>query len=210
MSSKRCSRCGRELPLSQYHVNCRTRDKHTTICKECTSRISRERYKQNSEAARKRAREYVLSDPQRNYENKCREYSRNPSHKNAGKVVAAAVLAGILEKPNVCYGCGCPDTERRMEAHHHDYSNQLSVVWLCPVCHAALDMKRRAYLGKDENAGASANSIPVIGTNDEGYEIRFPSQNAAYIAGFKNIRECIKHPHKECGGFHWRVANAKS
>ena len=208
MPSKECTRCKRRLPLSEYHRNCGTKDGHTTICKECSSTLSKERYKRNREVVKQKAREYVTSDPQRNYENKCREFNRNPSHKNASKVVAAAVLAGIIEKSHVCYGCGCPDTERRMEAHHHDYSDPLSVVWLCPVCHTALDMKRRAYLGEEEYAGAAATSVPVIGTNDEGYEIRFPSQNAAYTAGFKNIRQCIKHPHRKCGGFHWRVANA--
>lgn len=55
------------------------------------------------------------------------------SQQNARKKVQLAIKAGILARPTRCAWCG---QEGKLEAHHKDYNDQLSVLWLCPRCHS--------------------------------------------------------------------------
>lgn len=41
--TKKCSRCGRELPLSEFPVNKGCKDGHTGQCKRCKVELARER-----------------------------------------------------------------------------------------------------------------------------------------------------------------------
>ena len=43
-TTKVCSKCGRELPLSQFNKCARNKDGLQYMCKECHSVVSRERY----------------------------------------------------------------------------------------------------------------------------------------------------------------------
>lgn len=48
MDTKICSKCGRELPLTEYHKNGFDRDgnqKYRGYCKECANNLERERYR---------------------------------------------------------------------------------------------------------------------------------------------------------------------
>lgn len=44
------------------------------------------------------------------------------------------VQKGLIVRPTQCQKCFT--TERRIEAHHHDYTKPLEVEWLCTWCHA--------------------------------------------------------------------------
>lgn len=57
--------------------------------------------------------------------------SRRPKNR-AHYLVAAALKRGVLIKPVLCEEC---HKERKLEAHHADYSKPLEVEWLCPRCH---------------------------------------------------------------------------
>lgn len=43
-----------------------------------------------------------------------------------------AVKVGKIPRPEICSRCGDPNPQ----GHHHDYSKDLDVEWLCPRCHA--------------------------------------------------------------------------
>lgn len=43
METKICKRCGRELPIEDYHIDNRMIGGHKSICKECTSAYCKER-----------------------------------------------------------------------------------------------------------------------------------------------------------------------
>lgn len=61
METKKCPRCGRELPLSEFYVNKSKPDGHGTYCKECQKKMSAEYYelekvkKANAEHEQKQA-----------------------------------------------------------------------------------------------------------------------------------------------------------
>ena len=71
-----------------------------------------------------------------------------PAGPRAHKRVYDAVRAGRLERPDKCEGCGL---EKRLHAHHDDYSKPLKVRWLCGSCHRlahrALDSRTAPVVG---------------------------------------------------------------
>lgn len=127
---KQCFKCGRIKPLSEFYAHKQMRDGHLNKCKECTKREIRERR---------------ASHPDRELDTRLSACARKPTRKNAYMAVDAAIRAGVISRPDRCMGCGCPDTEHRVEAHHSDYSKPLEVIWLCTPCHRAMDARRRAH-----------------------------------------------------------------
>lgn len=47
IKTKRCPKCGRELPLSEFYLNRATRDGLQTWCKECQKKRVRSNYTNN-------------------------------------------------------------------------------------------------------------------------------------------------------------------
>lgn len=148
MKFKKCSGCGRKLPLSQFAKNKNTPDGLQYKCRECFSKYNRERYLKKKEKIKADVRKYKQENPMKVYETRLSTCLKNPSGLRARKVVDAALVAGVLERPHVCSGCGCDDSEHRIEAHHHDYSKPLDVIWLCTPCHRCMDANRRVQEGK--------------------------------------------------------------
>lgn len=64
---------------------------------------------------------------------------RSPEKDAAHKKVAAAVLLGLIKRPDVCTVC---QKKARLHGHHDDYSLPLTVRWLCSQCHADTHAKR--------------------------------------------------------------------
>lgn len=50
METKKCSECGRELPLDQFNKNRGSNDGLQDRCRECFSKYNRKRYAKNREA----------------------------------------------------------------------------------------------------------------------------------------------------------------
>lgn len=132
METKTCFRCGRSLPISEFYRHSQMADGHLNKCKDCTKADSKKRR---------------IEHPDRDLETRLKACKKKPSKKNAHMAVDAALRAGRLVKPHVCSGCSCPDTEHRIEAHHHDYTKPLDVIWLCPPCHIRMDAQRRIREG---------------------------------------------------------------
>lgn len=158
METKKCSECGRILPLSEFNKKRNSKDGLQDRCRECFSRYNRARYAANREKTKEAVRRYRAENPQCELETRIKACEKNPNHKNAYMALDAAIRAGIVEKPDVCSGCGKHATGRGLEAHHHDYSKPLDVIWLCKKCHRSLDELRRAEEGlpRDVNQRAVA------------------------------------------------------
>ena len=74
------------------------------------------------------------------YERVQRWERSNPAGRPAHRLVHLAIKSGKLERPNRCDDCGL---ERRVEAHHEDYSRPLWVKWLCRSCHRRRHSSKR-------------------------------------------------------------------
>ena len=131
--TKRCFKCGKVKPLSEFYKHAQMADGHLNKCKECT----------RADTAR-----HTEENPMSVYETRLKTCLKNPSGIRARKVIEAALLAGVIERPTVCSGCGCSNEEHRIEAHHYDYSKPLDVIWLCTPCHRRMDAQRRVHEGK--------------------------------------------------------------
>jgi len=123
MKTKRCSRCGRVLPVTEFH-----RRQHyvragvRAACKDCTREAARQAAK----------RERVEAD---RLKNAVRARTRQ------------AIERGELA-PEPCRVCGNPNTQ----AHHRRYDGPdayLEVDWLC-VQHHALEHGKRAWTKQGE------------------------------------------------------------
>lgn len=152
MESKKCSRCGRKLPLTAFNRNKRNADGLQERCRECCSEYNRQRYASNPDRFKESARRRRNMHPDMDLATRIKACTKNPTKKNAYMALDAAVRAGVLTRPHVCSGCGCPDTEHRIEAHHYDYTKPLDVIWLCTPCHRRMDAQRRVREGKQPYA----------------------------------------------------------
>lgn len=153
METKKCSECGRDLPLSEFNKNRNNKDGLQDRCRDCFSRYNKLRYAANREKTKAAVRKYRSENPGKVLETRLVTCRKRPNQKNAYRAVDAAIKAGVLTRPMVCSGCGCPDSDHRIEAHHYDYRKPLDVIWLCTPCHRRLDAMRRAQEAKD---GAAA------------------------------------------------------
>ena len=62
-----------------------------------------------------------------------KEWQKNhPEAVKAHKKLAYAIKIGKVIKPKNCSGC---NKEKRLSAHHEDYTKPLIVLWLCSSCH---------------------------------------------------------------------------
>jgi len=138
----KCGKCFNFFPYEGFYKNNRTILGITNCCKKChcqTSISSR-----NKENHRMYNREYmrktIISSPEKMHAIWNARHNPKTSNTIARTILNAAVRSGKLIKPDVCQGCG---ENKRITAHHHDYSKPLDVIWLCYQCHA--DVHRGVY-----------------------------------------------------------------
>lgn len=126
---KTCFKCGQTKPLDNFYKHSQMADGHLNKCKECTRQDVRTNYQTNHD--RYLAYEHQRAqDPTRRaqwYEQTRRQRARNPEKYKARQAVGGALRGGQLIK-EACNICGSTE---RVEAHHHDYSKPLDVIWLC-------------------------------------------------------------------------------
>ena len=148
MDEKKCSECGRMLPTSEFNKNRNNKDGLQDRCRDCFSAYNKKRYAGMRERTKRMVAEYRRDNPGNVLSTRLATCKRNPTKQNAQKALSEAIAAGVVENPQVCYGCGCEPPEHRIEAHHHDYTKPLEVIWLCTPCHSRMDAQRRVREGK--------------------------------------------------------------
>lgn len=187
MITKLCKKCGREKPLSEFYKNPRYSSGYESKCKECVKEATRRREIENPEGVLK---------------SRLSAYGKKPTHENGYRVIEAALMAGVIEKPHSCSICNCPDTEKRIEAHHYDYERPLEVTWLCPDCHFIADQMRRGREGKTAMPWAK----PVVMIDGGKVACRFDSIADAARAVSRSessIKQCLAGISKTCAGYGW-------
>lgn len=156
-TTKVCSRCNTEKPLTEFSPRNDTKSGYHSHCKVCRNGHSREVYHDDLDQSRtygrdKQKRLRRTSDKsletrrrwrKRNHDKVMAENMKrrtvHPEKYSAHLKVWYAVKTGKL--PHVtkltCADCGKP----AQNYHHEDYSKPLDVVPLCRYCHAARHAK---------------------------------------------------------------------
>lgn len=129
---KECFKCRRVLPLDEFYKHPKMADGYLGKCKDCTRKDVHENYC-------KRREQYAEYDRNRYQEPRRHEYviaqakrhkRLNPNKAKARELVAKAIRSGRITR-DPCQFCGNP----KSQAHHHDYSKPLDVIWACFKCH---------------------------------------------------------------------------
>ena len=131
---KVCFKCGEEKPLSEFYRHPTMADGDVNKCKDCARAYFCARRVSNADATR----EYEHnrgSLPHRIAKTAAntRVYrAKNPEKYKAHEIVNRAIRDGKLDR-KPCEVCG---SDKRVHAHHDDYSRPLDVRFFCPVHHA--------------------------------------------------------------------------
>ena len=125
MQTKKCSKCGKELPISDFHADKRKKYGVGCACRECKNK-----YKHDN-------REKLLVAQKERRKRKAKELAPKQRAWNA---IYYAHRTGKIKKPAVCEICG---SNENIQGHHNNYSKLFDVVWCCQKCHVNLDKKRR-------------------------------------------------------------------
>lgn len=201
----RCRKCGITKPESEFGFSDKAKGKRQTMCRSCFSDYNRKRYEANKEETKRRVSEYRRNNPSQVFKTRLKTYRKNPTDGNFYKLVSAAEKAGILVRPDRCQVCG-QKPDKRLEAHHEDYSKPLAVIWCCTACHDKLDQERRIREGKPYHARVR----PVLCLETG---IVYPSISRAAkevgLRGGNSISECLAGKTKTSGGFHWEYADGR-
>lgn len=202
MENQICSKCGRTLPITEFNWANKKTGKRQTVCRKCFSEYNKVRYASNPDKFKSAVKSYRENNPEKVLETRLATNSKHPTKQNAQKCVESAIKAGVLVKPDVCYGCGCSDSEHRIEAHHHDYSKPLEVIWLCTPCHRKMDCARREHNG--EKPIPHAKAVVCIDTGIVYQSIADAARDVGVSAS--RISECLSDPSKRARGRQWRYA----
>lgn len=158
---KKCFKCEKEKPLSEFYKHPKMADGHLNKCIECTKKESDDRFIELSKDPN-----FILSERERNrqryhrlgYKEKyeCRGeqkkqidqryFENNPEKRKAHIIIGNALRDGKITK-ELCEKCGDPETQ----AHHDDYSKPLEVNWLCVKHHndRHVELRKQKLLNKN-------------------------------------------------------------
>ena len=192
MSTKKCSICGLEKPIEAFYKQATNRDGHMGRCIECT---------------KESVRKYREENPTTVLKTRLKIFANKPTKQNARKVTEWAINAGVLIRPNQCTICGCSSDERRIEAHHYDYSKPLYVAWLCPKCHFEADLLRHAQEGGKEKPRTRQKQIVMIkdGTPLCKFDSIASAARAVEVSA-SSISSCLAGKTKTAAGCCWEYA----
>lgn len=137
METKQCSRCLEVLSITDFYKKS-GKSYPMAWCKTCHKKAVAETKDKARERVRRRG--YYREYWKRNHD-KMKEIAKLASRKRRAKKCPKlrarqklyyAIRRGYVIRPASCDRCGIAC---KPEAHHHDYSNPLDVVWLCRECH---------------------------------------------------------------------------
>ena len=150
---KRCTNCFEEKDLEEFHKRKSGLYGRHAECKICLclrmkkqkktwDELKRQNRRDNESSRRKAIRfiiDYARKVGQESL-NKDRfsEYKKHCSNfikRKARLFLNTAVQKGWVVKPLFCSKC---NSKGIIHGHHEDYSDPLTVIWLCPSCHGKL------------------------------------------------------------------------
>lgn len=127
--TKRCTKCGDEKLLKEFHKDKHTKDGFKFECKHCRSKYRKGLKGKEADRRYRRTGKKRIADK--------RYYSRHPEKMHARGAATYAVERGDLERPWFCF-VNDSQCEGPIQKHHEDYSNPFGVLWLCRYHHQQL------------------------------------------------------------------------
>lgn len=124
--TKRCTKCGKELPLTCFAKDNRPGRGHYSSCKECKAKY-------------RRANKDKLLQSQ--YERRRQKREELAPKRKAWNAMYYAAKTGKIDRHDECEICGASEN---IQAHHDDYAKPFDVVRACQDCHVELDAQREA------------------------------------------------------------------
>lgn len=125
-ASRVCSLCRERKPHAAFSST------RGTWCKPCNRRRRKELRDSNPELHREVCRRYRATHVRPSGP----PHRPSPERQYARRCIERAIKSGQMAKPLCCEQCGNePQSKRRLQAHHEDYSQPLVVQWLCSRCH---------------------------------------------------------------------------
>lgn len=153
MSDRVCTKCKIPKPLIDgFYASPHAALGRATRCKECTKTAVKANYANTREARSGYERERTQR-PERKaaalvYQRTRR--AKDPQKSWARGKVSYAVRTGkIARRP-----CRCGET--KVQAHHHDYSKPLDVIWVCFKCHREEEHGQVVTVTEDEHEPMAA------------------------------------------------------
>ena len=125
IETKVCTKCKRELPLTQFHQYKRRSQTHYSQCRDCKAE-----YKKNNKD------KLLIAQ----YARRANPSAEDKRKKKAWNALNNSVKTGKIKKSEYCEICGAGGS---IQAHHDDYNELYKVTWCCQKCHAARDKARR-------------------------------------------------------------------
>lgn len=127
--TKQCFKCHAVLSLADFYKHPETSDGYLGKCKKCTRLDVRKN--------RKKKRVYYNAYDRERYATGDHKKIQDPIKQACRRVTHKAIAMGILVKPKRCQRCGMLK-RKPLDAHHHDYTKPLEVVFVCRPCHGAI------------------------------------------------------------------------
>jgi|GEM_PF-1311887 len=148
---KTCTKCGRSLPLENFHKHKLFKDGRRNICKSCACAHSRKHYYDNKKNHIK-----SCSDWQQKNKEKYKEMQKQYREKykkqkaiakamlnqkiEAQKIITLAVYKGEIKKEHTCQICN--SEVDNIHAFHADFSKPMNFIWVCENCFKIASKKR--------------------------------------------------------------------
>lgn len=122
---KHCQKCKqnkKDLCVNSKRINAKGKEVFSYLCRDCNTA----RFK--SYRASKHGKKMTYSAVYRSIK-------KHKDKVNARMILNYNVKHGKIKRPSKC---SCCRLEKKIEAHHSDYSKPLNVLWLCRSCHSDL------------------------------------------------------------------------
>lgn len=118
---KKCIACKKEKAITEFHVNYYRKGRmyRRSRCGKCSYENAK-KYRDS-----RKYKDLHIAQVQRNR-------AKFPERERSRALLKEAVRLGKIQKSPICFECG---ENKRIQAHHEDYSKPFDVEWLCSRCH---------------------------------------------------------------------------
>lgn len=154
---KKCFKCDQKKPLSEFYRHAGMSDGRLGKCKQCARADSvkyrdlnlekvqhYDRNRPNQKIRAKKHKKYAQTNRAKSIRKVASaRWSRKNKVKRRAHLITKRAIDSWRLKRKACALCG---SKKNVHAHHPNYSDPLSVVWLCHQDHAMLHRTIRSIL----------------------------------------------------------------